>query len=146
MTLSSFDLARAAPELLGRGEIAEARPGEPVLVRVSDDGAPFPCAVLLQGGQPPALAPGDTVLVWRAPGGADGVVLGRIEPTLPPAESDAGSRPPTLLLEARDELVLRVGDGSITLRKDGKVLIKGKDLVSHAQRLNRIKGGSVSIN
>jgi len=41
---------------------------------------------------------------------------------------------------------LRVGDGSITIREDGKVLIKGKDLVSHAQRMNRIKGGAVSIN
>ena len=29
---------------------------------------------------------------------------------------------------------------------DGKILIKGKDLVSHAQRTNRIKGGSVAIN
>ena len=40
----------------------------------------------------------------------------------------------------------RVGDGSIEIRADGKILIKGTDLVSHAKRMNRIKGGAVSIN
>ena len=54
--------------------------------------------------------------------------------------------PEELLLEAKHSLTLRVGDGSITIREDGKILIKGKDLVSHATRLNRIKGGAVQIN
>jgi hypothetical protein len=54
--------------------------------------------------------------------------------------------PDTLVLEAKSSLTLRVGDGSITIRADGKILIKGKDLVSYATRVNRIKGGSVSIN
>jgi len=43
-------------------------------------------------------------------------------------------------------MTLRVGNGSITIRGDGKILIKGSDLVSHAQRTNRIRGGAVSIN
>ena len=51
-----------------------------------------------------------------------------------------------VLLEAKENLTLRVGAGSITLRKDGKILIRGKDLVSRADRMNRIKGGAVSIN
>jgi hypothetical protein len=51
-----------------------------------------------------------------------------------------------LVLEATREMTLRVGDGSITIRKDGKILIKGTDLVSHAKRMNRVKGGAVSIN
>ena len=54
--------------------------------------------------------------------------------------------PDELVLEAKHTLTLRVGDGSITIREDGKILIKGKDLVSHAARTNRIKGGSVQIN
>jgi hypothetical protein len=54
--------------------------------------------------------------------------------------------PDDLVLEAKETVTLRCGDGSITIRADGKILIKGKDLVSHAQRANRIKGGSVSIN
>ena len=51
-----------------------------------------------------------------------------------------------VVIQARESLTLRVGDGSITIRADGKILIKGKDLVSHAQRANRIRGGSVAIN
>jgi hypothetical protein len=88
------------------------------------------------------LAVGDAVLVWQAdPEGTSGVVLGRLG-----AEA-AGDEPPgEIVLEATEQLTLRVGDGSITLRADGRILIKGRDLVSSAQRLNRIKGGAVSIN
>jgi len=35
---------------------------------------------------------------------------------------------------------------SITIREGGKILIRGNDLLSHAQCLNRIKGGGVQIN
>ena len=51
-----------------------------------------------------------------------------------------------MVLEAKRRLTLKCGDGSITIREDGKILIKGKDLVSHATRMNRIKGGAVQIN
>ena len=49
-------------------------------------------------------------------------------------------------LEAKDEIVLKCGEGSITLRKDGKIIIKGTHLLSRASGPNRIKGGSVQIN
>ena len=96
------------------------------------------------------LAPGDMVLYLDSrPAGSRGVILGRIGPShAPPVsapEQDTGVAD-ELVLEAKSSLTLRVGDGSITIRADGKILIKGKDLVSHAQRVNRIKGGSVSIN
>jgi hypothetical protein len=32
------------------------------------------------------------------------------------------------------------------LRKDGKLMIRGKDVLTRAKRTNRIKGGSVGIN
>lgn len=88
------------------------------------------------------LAPQDRVLIWRPdPREARAIVLGRL------GVGHARLEPPeTLVLEAKHSLTLRVGDGSITIREDGKILIKGKDLVSHAQRMNRIKGGAVSIN
>jgi hypothetical protein len=88
------------------------------------------------------LAPRDVVLCWQPdPRVARGVILGRIG--VSHASDDA---PEVLVLRANESLTLRVGDGSITIRKDGKVLIKGKDLVSHAERMNRIKGGAVAIN
>ena len=103
------------------------------------------CLVLCASGVPYLLATDDAVFVWlpNDPAG-EGIVLGRIGasrategPQEPPAE---------LLLEARSALMLRVGDGSIEIRADGKILIKGTDLVSHATRTNRIKGGAVAIN
>ncbi|MDQ3998540.1 MAG: hypothetical protein M3303_16135 [Gemmatimonadota bacterium] len=114
------------------------------------------CDVLCSSGDsPPLIAAGDAVLVWRAtPDSDSGVVLGRIGPSraaASAAESAMLSTPVTaappdeLVIEAAKTLTLKVGDGSITIR-DGKILIKGKDLVSHAARTNRIKGGSVAIN
>ena len=87
------------------------------------------------------IQPGDEVTLISVAGRH--ILMGRVRALRHPANQPL---PDTLLLEAQRELTLRVGDGSITLRADGKVLIKGKDLVSHAQRLNRIKGGAVSIN
>jgi hypothetical protein len=51
-----------------------------------------------------------------------------------------------VVLEAKQQIELRCGESSITLRKDGKILIKGTDLISRAARSNRIKGASVEIN
>jgi hypothetical protein len=93
---------------------------------------------------PLVLYPGDDVLVVRGDDVDEGIVLGRVGPSRSaPAEPAV---PEELIIEARRNLMLKVGDGSITIREDGKILIKGKDLVSHAQRMNRIKGGSVAIN
>jgi hypothetical protein len=112
------------------------------------------CAILEGGG--PEMVPGDEVLVWEEPAGERLVILGRIRDRLPDASMDGRvddasaaeglAAPDHLVLEARESLSIRVGDGSITVRADGRILIKGKDLVSHATRLNRIKGGAVQIN
>ena len=106
----------------------------------------------------PICARGDHVLVW-VPDQTNtrGVVIGLISSRpkdipVEPSREDVlqGLLNPTvpdeLVIEAKHSLTLRVGAGSITIREDGKILIKGKDLVSHAQRLNRIKGGAVQIN
>lgn len=89
------------------------------------------------------LAVGDSVLVWFSDDPEDrGIIVGRVGPTLaPPLDL-----PEELVIKARKNLTIECGEGSITLRGDGKILIKGKDLVSRAQRMNRIKGGAVAIN
>ncbi len=118
------------------------------LVRVSPSGedGDLLCDVLVTSdAEALHLSPGDEVVVLL-PGddGGHGVVLGRIGPSVDPAPPK--ETPDTLVLEAQKGLVLRVGEGSIEIRADGKILIKGKDLVSHAKRMNRIRGGSVSLN
>ena len=50
-----------------------------------------------------------------------------------------------VFIEASEEVVLRCGDASITLRNN-RVIIRGKDIVSRARRANKIRGGSVQLN
>lgn len=80
------------------------------------------------------------------------IVLGVIQnPQLPTSEIDGqqlevdadGNR---LQINAREQLILRCGNASITLTKAGKVLIKGNYLSSRATGTHRIKGGCVQIN
>ena len=51
-----------------------------------------------------------------------------------------------MVVNAREQLVLRCGKASITLTKAGKVLIEGSYLLSRSTGVNRIKGGSVQLN
>ena len=37
-------------------------------------------------------------------------------------------------------------DARLDLEADGKVTLKGRDVTSHARRVNRIKGGSIRLN
>ena len=51
-----------------------------------------------------------------------------------------------IVLEADDEIELKCGKGSITIRKDGKIVVKGTNLLSRSSGPHRIKGGNVAIN
>jgi hypothetical protein len=51
-----------------------------------------------------------------------------------------------LTLTADREIVLKCGKSSITLTREGKVILKGAYLSTHSTGVNRIKGGSVQIN
>lgn len=51
-----------------------------------------------------------------------------------------------LVFKARREIELRCGEASIVLTRDGKIRIRGKDILTRASGGNRIKGGSVRIN
>ncbi len=49
-------------------------------------------------------------------------------------------------IEAKQEIVLRCGECSVTLRRDGKIIIKGVHVVSRAKGVNKIRGAAVAIN
>lgn len=51
-----------------------------------------------------------------------------------------------LEITGEDEIVLRCGDSSITMRRNGRIVIKGKYVESRSAGTNRVKGGSVLIN
>lgn len=67
------------------------------------------------------------------------------EPAAPrPMEVEADGK--RVEVVAADELVLRCGDASIVLRRNGRVIIRGAYVETRAKGVNRIKGGSVLIN
>jgi hypothetical protein len=51
-----------------------------------------------------------------------------------------------IVLEAQDELVMHCGQGAFEARKDGKVQVRGRDIVSRAERSNKVRGATVLIN
>ena len=49
-------------------------------------------------------------------------------------------------IEACDELELRCGEASITLRRNGKVVVRGTYIETCSRGTNRIKGSTVKLN
>ncbi len=47
---------------------------------------------------------------------------------------------------AQDEIVLQCGQASVTLRRNGRVVIRGTYVETQSAGTNRIKGGQVQIN
>ena len=73
------------------------------------------------------------------------IVVGLLAP--PPTEViDVTVDGKRVTLDARDEIVLRCGSASLTLRRNGRVVIRGTYVETRAQGVNRVKGGTVLIN
>jgi voltage-gated potassium channel Kch len=49
-------------------------------------------------------------------------------------------------IEGHEEVVLRCGKASLTLRRDGKVVLRGVNIVSQADQVHKVRGGKVQIN
>lgn len=95
----------------------------------------------LDRGHVTQLAPGDTVLALPPDASGRGIVLGRVGPFREP------QAPPRLTLEATEILTLKCGDVSIDLRAaDGKLMLRGEDVLLRARRTQRIRAGNVAIN
>lgn len=63
-----------------------------------------------------------------------------------PQSNDAFLDGKRVVLEGKEEIVLKCGEASITLTKAGKILIRGKYLLNRSSGVNRIMGGSVQVN
>jgi len=93
------------------------------------------------------------LLAFDAADAARPIILGVLrdsigqDSTLPEiGQMDVAADGERLIVSARNQLVLRCGRASITLTKEGKVLIHGTFVSSRASGVNRITGGAVQIN
>jgi len=66
-----------------------------------------------------------------------------VVPTFPDVLHVDGKR---VAIEGADEIELRCGEASITLRRNGKIIIKGTYVESSSKGVNRVKGGAIKIN
>jgi uncharacterized protein (DUF2345 family) len=64
----------------------------------------------------------------------------------PPLVIEADSDGRRVRLVAKDEIVLACGKASITLRRNGRVIVRGTHVETCSEGTNRIKGGHVRIN
>ena len=92
---------------------------------------------------------GEVALMFEGGDPQKPVILGPMarqsrEPRTAPITLEANGE--RVEIEADQELVLRCGEASITLTKEGKVLIKGAYLSSRSTGLHRIQGGTIEIN
>ena len=98
------------------------------------------------------------VVVFEGGDRSKPIVIGFIAPieTEAPAVEPEPSPPPHIIeadvdgkrvrVTAQDEIVLQCGSASITLRRNGRVVVRGTYVETHSDGTNRIKGGQVQIN
>jgi hypothetical protein len=100
----------------------------------------------------------EVLLVFEGEKSNRPIVVGVVQPTdyESPANAQANGAPSPpveavldgrrVVLDAKDEIVLRCGEASITLRRNGRVVIRGAYVETRSRGVNRVKGGSVQIN
>jgi len=74
------------------------------------------------------------------------IIAGVVRDKIADLDSTKSQNKRELVLEATKELTLVCGKSSITLRSDGKVIVKGTEILSRASGTNKIRGASVKIN
>ncbi len=123
----------------------------------------IPCFILKNSSRLNSFALNDEVLFISNSGDEYGYIMGVIDRYMPVTETSDTTPKSTLSqtehlpaiaeidgrkvnIEAKNEIILKCGKSSITLQKNGQITLKGTNLVSRASSVNKLKGGSVSIN
>jgi uncharacterized protein DUF6484 len=97
------------------------------------------------------------VVVFEGGDRSKPIIIGLIVPIETEAPTVESEKPEPHVIEAdvdgkrvrvtaQDEIVLQCGSASITLRRNGRVVVRGTYVETHSDGTNRIKGGQVQIN
>lgn len=155
--LATLHLVSDPPTGAQRASLVGWEADRGILVRLAGDGRTLPAQSLVAfdaASLTEAIARQAEVLVLCEATTGTPMILGVIHepPSLAPSEATPEEPLETrvdgerVVLEGKQEIVLRCGASSITLHADGRVLIRGKHLVSRASGLNRITGASLRLN
>jgi hypothetical protein len=141
------------------GRIVDVREGNPVIDYPGNPHGPLVARAAWPPASPKTLANrkgAEALLVFDDERSDRPIVVGLMS-AVPRETAPANSEPRTdafeavvdgrrVVLDAAEEIVLRCGQASITLRKNGRVVIRGAYVETRSRGVNRIKGGSVQIN
>jgi hypothetical protein len=103
----------------------------------------------------PATLGSEVLLAFDGDDAERPIIVGVLErPESPTGDGSIGPAKPLevhidgqrVVLNAEDEIVLSCGKASITLRRNGRVVVRGTYVETCSEGVNRIKGGSVAIN
>jgi len=123
-----------------RAELVAISEDGTLLVRTTDD-YEFQCNWLENSSNNSIdLETGDRLLCIPPSGDEPGIVLGRIGKYQKPQPQQ------NVTIEASETLTLKCGEASVELRKDGKAMVKGEDVLLRAKGTQRIRAGTVAIN
>lgn len=129
-------------------------------VRLARDGAAVPARLAVRTTlariETAILLQQQAVVVFESGDRSRPIILGFLE-AVEPVDGDANApdRMPAIEADvdgkrvrvtAEDEIVLECGSASVTLRRNGRVIIRGTYVETRSEGTNRIKGGQVQIN
>lgn len=128
------------------------RSNQPIIVGILATGSKAPAAVAAMTSVQPAEASSRPELVELTSGAEAATAqvaspdAGSLEAPVPKAPLEAVVDGRRVVFEAQDEIVLRCGEASITLRRNGRIVVRGAYVETRARGVVRIKGGSVQVN
>jgi Domain of unknown function (DUF6484) len=137
-----------ATQALTLGELLEIRQGRPVVRHAGGPEGGVMARVLgtLCGpGQALPTLPCPVMLFLEGGDLLRPVVMGLVHEQLP-GKGTLVLDMDRIVLQGHSEVELRCGAASVTMRADGRVVVKGSELVSKASATNKIRGASVQIN
>jgi uncharacterized protein DUF6484 len=150
--------ARAAGAVAVLGRIADVDTAGVVSVEIPGTTGALPARLATPLSRDELLAAretgGSAVLVFENGDPALPIVVGLVQTTLR-ARAPIADVPQVIAADvdgkrvhitAQDEIVLECGSASITLRRNGRVVVRGTYVESYSDGTNRIKGGQVRIN
>ena len=87
------------------------------------------------------------VLIFEHGDSTRPIIVGAVDATLPPQTGSLGNMDNThSVLRAEEEITLVCGKSSLSLARNGRITLRGVEIVSRASGSNKIRGASVSIN